>query len=207
MTPDRVRLEASCRLPTRWGAFRLHAFVEPASGAEHLALTLGDVSGGAPVLARVHSECITGEALSSLRCDCGEQLDAGLRQIGALGRGALLHLRQEGRGIGLANKIRAYALQDAGADTVEANLRLGLPADARDYAVAADMFRALGIARVRLMTNNPRKIGALERHGIAVVERVPLVVPVNEHNARYFETKSARLGHWVELAAGEQLVP
>ncbi len=196
--PTRVRLEASCRLPTPWGAFRLHGFVECATGAEHLALTLGDVSGDAPVLARVHSECLTGEALGSLRCDCGEQLEAALRRIGREGRGALLHLRQEGRGIGLVNKVRAYALQDAGADTVDANLRLGFPADARDYAVAAEMLRALGIARVRLMTNNPRKVEALGREGIAVDAREPLVAPANDHNAAYFAAKSLRLGHLLE---------
>jgi GTP cyclohydrolase II len=195
-----VRLAASCRLPTEWGVFDLHGFEETPSGREHVALTLGDVSDGAPVLARLHSECLTGDALSSLRCDCGPQLDTALAAIAAEGRGMLLYLRQEGRGIGLLNKIRAYRLQDEGADTVEANLRLGLAPDLRKYDIAAEMLVQLGVRSLRLMTNNPRKIEALEKAGITVVERVPLQIEPNPHNAGYLRTKRLRLGHL--LASG-----
>ena len=195
---DSLSLEASCRLPTPWGLFRLHGFAEPATGREHLALTFGDVDDGFPVLARVHSECLTGEVLGSQRCDCGAQLDAAMAAIAKAGRGVVLYLRQEGRGIGLLNKLRAYALQDEGADTVEANLQLGFGADLRDYRVAAEMLRALGIGAVRLMTNNPRKIEGLARHGIGVVERVPLVTEAGVHNAGYLQTKSNRMGHLLD---------
>ncbi len=190
-----VRLLASCELPTPWAQFRLHGFQEVGGEGEHLALTLGTVSDGAPVLARIHSECLTGDALFSRRCDCGAQLQAALEAIAAQGRGVLLYLRQEGRGIGLLNKIRAYSLQDEGADTVEANHRLGLPADLRDYGVAAEMFAQLGVRALRLMTNNPRKIDALVAGGIEVVERVPLLITPNPHNADYLRTKALRLGH------------
>jgi GTP cyclohydrolase II len=191
----KVRLVASCKLPTPWTTFALHGFEETASGREHVALTLGAVTDGAPVLARVHSECLTGDGLFSRRCDCGPQLEAALAAIAAEGRGVLLYLRQEGRGIGLLNKIRAYALQDAGADTVEANHRLGFDADTRDYGVAADMLRELGITSLRLMTNNPRKVHALEALGITIAERVPHLIEPNPHNAGYLRTKAQRLGH------------
>jgi len=190
-----VRLVASCRLPTPWATFALHGFEEIATGREHVALTLGTVDDGAPALTRVHSECLTGDALFSRRCDCGPQLEAALAAIAAEGRGVLLYLRQEGRGIGLLNKIRAYALQDEGADTVEANERLGFAADTRDYAVAAAMLHGLGIAALKLMTNNPRKVHALERYDIAITERVPHVIEPNPHNAGYLRTKAQRLGH------------
>ena len=186
---------ASCVLPTPWAQFTLHAFVEHATGKEHLAMTLGDIGNGAPVLARVHSECLTGDTLFSQRCDCGAQLEGALQRIAAEGRGILLYLRQEGRGIGLVNKIRAYRLQEAGADTVEANLQLGFHADARNYELCQPMFAQFGITRLRLMTNNPRKIDAMERLGIHVDERVPLLVNRNAFNNSYLNTKAAKLGH------------
>jgi GTP cyclohydrolase II len=190
---------ATCKLRTAWAEFDLHGYAERGSSREHVAMTLGAVAGGAPVLVRVHSECLTGDALFSRRCDCGAQLEAALRAIARAGRGALLYLRQEGRGIGLLNKIRAYRLQDEGADTVEANHLLGFEADLRDYGVAASMLEDLGIGSVRLLTNNPHKVEALRRHGIVVVERVPLVAGWNEHNARYRIAKAVRLGHLLPL--------
>ncbi|MBV8680590.1 MAG: GTP cyclohydrolase II [Aquitalea sp.] len=186
---------ASCKLPTPWGVFTMHGFEETDSRREHVVLTMGDVADGQPVLARLHSECLTGDALFSLRCDCGFQLEAALEAIAQEGRGALLYLRQEGRGIGLINKIRAYKLQDGGADTVEANEQLGFPADMRDFRVARHMLDALAIKSVRVMTNNPRKLETLKSAGIDVVERVPLMVGRNPHNDRYLDTKAAKLGH------------
>jgi len=186
----------SCRLPTAWGEFDLHGLVDPATGREHAVMSMGRLDDGEPVLTRLHSECLTGDALFSLKCDCGEQLQAGLQAIAAQGRGVLLYLRQEGRGIGLVNKIRAYALQQAGADTVEANRLLGLPDDARDYAVAADLLGRLGVKRVRLLTNNPAKVSALQGLGIEVTERVPHHMAPNPHNQGYLATKSQRMGHY-----------
>ena len=173
----------------------MHGFLDEASGKEHVALTMGDVADGQPVLGRLHSECLTGDALFSQRCDCGAQLEAALRAIASEGRGVLLYLRQEGRGIGLLNKIRAYALQDQGADTVEANERLGFAADQRDYAMCQPMLDHLGIRSVRLMTNNPRKLKALQGYGITLAERVPLFSGHNRHNAHYLATKADKLGH------------
>lgn len=190
-----VRHIDSCDLPTAWGTFRLHGFVDLRSGQEHVALTLGDVAGDAPVLARVHSECLTGDALFSRRCDCGAQLEAAMQRIVADGRGIILYLRQEGRGIGLINKIRAYHLQDAGADTVEANEALGFPADMRDYDVCAPMLAHFGVGGLRLMTNNPRKVEALGAAGVPVVERVGLTVGLNPANRHYLATKQSKLGH------------
>src|SRR5690606_8159070 len=181
---------AACRLPTPWAEFQLHAFVDPASGKEHLALVLGDVAGGEPVLARVHSECLTGDGLFSQRCDCGAQLETALRRIADEGRGIVLYLRQEGRGIGLVNKIRAYQLQDAGADTVEANERLGFPADMRRYDLCLPMLRYLGVGALRLMTNDPRKVDAMEKLGVAVSERLPIEVNRNPYNEGYLHTKA-----------------
>ncbi len=158
-------------------------------------LTMGDISDGEPVLARIHSECLTGDALFSLRCDCGNQLEAALKAISETGRGALFYLRQEGRGIGLLNKIRAYKLQDAGADTVEANEQLGFGADMRDYSILKPMLTHLQIGQVRLMTNNPRKLAALEEAGVQVTERIPLRTGCNPHNEKYLQTKGAKLGH------------
>ena len=185
----------ACNLPTPWATFRLHGFCEPATGKEHVAIVLGAVDDGAPVLARVHSECLTGDALFSRRCDCGAQLEEALRRIAEEGRGVVLYLRQEGRGIGLLNKIRAYQLQDAGADTVEANEALGFAADLRRYDLCRPMLDTLGIGTLRLMTNNPRKVAALTESGIAVSERVPLMVGDNPANWHYLATKQAKLGH------------
>ncbi len=186
---------AASKLPTPFAVFTMHGFLDEETGKEHVALTLGDVADGEPVLGRLHSECLTGDALFSLRCDCGAQLEAALRAIAAEGRGVLLYLRQEGRGIGLLNKIRAYELQDAGADTVEANERLGFGADQRDYAMCRPMLDHLGIREVKLMTNNPRKLKALETYGIRLAERVPLHSGLNPHNQRYLATKAGKLGH------------
>ncbi|WP_435104198.1 GTP cyclohydrolase II [Arhodomonas sp. AD133] len=186
----------AARLPTKWGEFVIHGFEEPGGGREHVALVMGDVDDGAPVLARVHSECLTGDALFSQRCDCGPQLEAALERIGRAGRGVIVYLRQEGRGIGLLNKIRAYAVQDReGADTVEANEALGFAADARDYTIAADMLRYLGVGAVRLLTNNPQKVEGLARAGVEVAERVTLQAGRNPHNHAYLETKAAKFGH------------
>ena len=186
----------TCRLPTHWGEFNLHGLVDARTGAEHAAMSLGRLDDGEPVLTRLHSECLTGDTLYSLKCDCGAQLEASLQAIADAGRGVVLYLRQEGRGIGLVNKIRAYALQQAGADTVEANRLLGLPDDARDYTVAAEMLRQLGVKQVRLLTNNPVKMEALQRLGIDVLERLPLHMPSNPHNQGYLNTKSRRMGHY-----------
>ena len=188
----------SCLLPTPWAQFTLHAFVEHSTGKEHLAMTLGDISNGEPVLARVHSECLTGDVLFSQRCDCGAQLEGALKKIADEGRGILLYLRQEGRGIGLVNKIRAYRLQEAGADTVEANLQLGFHADARNYELCKPMLAQFGIKSLRLMTNNPRKIDAMEKLGVTVSERVPLLVNRNAFNNSYLNTKEAKLGHMMQ---------
>ena len=188
----------SCLLPTPWAQFTLHAFVEHSTGKEHLAMTLGEISDGEPVLARVHSECLTGDVLFSQRCDCGAQLEGALKKIADEGRGILLYLRQEGRGIGLVNKIRAYRLQEAGADTVEANLQLGFHADARNYELCQPMLAQFGIKSLRLMTNNPRKIDAMEKLGVTVSERVPLLVNRNAFNNSYLNTKEAKLGHMMQ---------
>ncbi|QQD20028.1 GTP cyclohydrolase II [Spongiibacter nanhainus] len=190
-----VKFVESSQLPTPWGVFDIHGFEDAESGKEHVVLTLGDVSDGQPVLARVHSECLTGDALFSMRCDCGAQLQAALEKIAEEGRGVLFYLRQEGRGIGLMNKIRAYKLQDEGADTVEANEKLGFGADMRDYSLLKVMCEHLNIGKVRLMTNNPRKVKALTDQGVDVVERLPLQTGQNPHNAKYLATKSGKLGH------------
>lgn len=187
----------STRLPTAYGEFELHLF--GADDKDHLAMVFGDLSGDEPVLARVHSECLTGEVLGSLRCDCGEQLELSLQAISEAGRGVLIYLRQEGRGIGLRDKLRAYNLQDEGMDTVEANLALGHQADARDYDVAAKILDQLGVKRIALLTNNPNKIEELQRLGIDVAERVPLQGEVNSENARYLLTKAARMKHLLDL--------
>lgn len=173
----------------------MHGFEDTSNEKEHVVLTLGDVADGQPVLARVHSECLTGDALFSMRCDCGEQLHAALKAISEEGRGALLYLRQEGRGIGLLNKIKAYKLQDAGADTVEANEALGFGADQRDYAICKPMLDHLGINSLKLMTNNPRKVAAMEELGLDVTERIAIETPHNPHNQKYLATKAGKLGH------------
>ena len=189
-----MQLVAEARLPTEYGEFRLVGFEDTLSGAEHVALVMGDVT-PEPLLVRVHSECLTGDGFHSLRCDCGPQRDAAMQAIAAEGRGVLVYLRQEGRGIGLLNKIRAYHLQDGGADTVEANLQLGFPADARDFGIGAQMLHLLGARQLRVLTNNPRKLHSLGGFGLEVVERVPLHVGHNEHNTAYLNTKAAKLGH------------
>ncbi|MEM1112068.1 MAG: GTP cyclohydrolase II [Pseudomonadota bacterium] len=193
-----VRYVESSRLPTAWCEFEMHGFEDVEGNKEHIVLTLGDVGDGDPVLARVHSECLTGDALFSLRCDCGYQLQAALQAIAEEGRGAIFYLRQEGRGIGLLNKIRAYHLQDQGADTVEANEQLGFGADMRDYSILRPMFRHLGVSKVRLMTNNPRKVAALQEQGIDVVERIAVHSNSNPHNEKYLQTKAGKLGHMFE---------
>ncbi len=182
-------------LPTDYGTFRVLAYQSATSSEPDLALVLGDVQTDDPVIVRVHSECLTGDVLGSRRCDCGEQLDRALQHIGELGRGVLLYMRQEGRGIGLLNKLRAYHLQDQGLDTVEANEKLGFQPDQRDYTGAAFILKNLGITNIRLLTNNPRKVDALTHCGINVVERLPLVVDSVATNQRYLETKRAKLGH------------
>jgi len=190
-----VKFVASSKLPTPWGVFEMVGFDDETTGKEHVALVFGEVSGDTPVLARVHSECLTGDALFSLRCDCGFQLQEALKNIAQAGSGVLLYLRQEGRGIGLLNKIRAYNLQDGGADTVEANEALGFEADMRDYSMCQPMLEHLGIKAVRLMTNNPRKVKALSAFNVNVAERVPLQVGKNRHNEEYLATKMGKLGH------------
>ena len=189
---------ADARLPTSYGDFRIRVFHEESSGLDHVALTLGDMNGPDPVLVRVHSECLTGDAFGSLRCDCGAQLDAAMRQVHDVGWGCLVYLRQEGRGIGLHAKIQAYNLQDHGADTLDANLLLGHPADARDYGIASEILSTLGITGVCLLTNNPDKVAQLGQYGIDVVERMPLVVGVGNQNRRYLTTKVNRMGHEIE---------
>jgi GTP cyclohydrolase II len=200
-----VERYAESEVPTEYGPVRLVIFrtrgAVPVAGAppeEHTAVVFGALaalSDGEPVLARVHSECWTGEVLHSKKCDCREQLDQAMRLLEAEGRGVLVYLRQEGRGIGLGNKIRAYALQEEGADTIDANLVLGFVDDARTYDIAAAMLAALGVKSVRLITNNPRKVEGLEQHGIRVASRVPATTASNEHNAGYLEVKARRMGH------------
>lgn len=195
----RVDVYADAIVPTEYGLLRTMVFRErTAAGSEareHVALIYGEVAGRGDVLARVHSECWTGEVIHSLKCDCREQLDLALRRIVEAGRGVVLYLRQEGRGIGLGNKIRAYALQAQGLDTVEANRALGLPDDQREYGVAAAMLRELGVDSVALLTNNPAKVAGLQADGVRVSRRVPMAVTLNEYNADYLATKAARMGH------------
>jgi GTP cyclohydrolase II len=195
-----VEFVAASKLPTKHGEFDISVFQDPETEQEHIALSIGLITKeitntDAPILVRIHSECLTGDAFGSLRCDCGPQLNATLELIAQVGKGALLYLRQEGRGIGLPNKIRAYALQDQGHDTLDANLLLGLPADARTYEMCQVMLAHLGIQKVNLITNNPTKIEALTALGLDVVERTPLHVGENPHNAAYLETKQSRMRH------------
>jgi GTP cyclohydrolase II len=201
MTPEKIRLAelgeipSEAKLPTPHGEFKIRVFHEAETGMDHVVLTLGDMGGPDPVLVRMHSECLTGDVFGSMRCDCGAQLNAAMDMVRERGWGALLYLRQEGRGIGLHAKIQAYHLQDEGADTLDANLMLGLPADARDYRIAAEMLETMKINRVCLITNNPDKVEQLSDLGVDVVERMPLVVGVSEENRRYLETKALRMGH------------
>ena len=194
MIVSSARRVARAGLPTRYGAFEMFVYETP-EHKEHVALTLGAIDDGRPVLVRAHSECLTGDVLGSSRCDCGDQLADSLRFLQQQGRGILLYLRQEGRGIGLTKKISAYALQEQGLDTVEANLALGLPEDMRDYRAAAEMLLDLGVWRVRLLTNNPAKIEGLERYGVEVVERISLGMSPNPSNLRYLRTKREKMGH------------
>lgn len=189
-----LREGPSASLPTKFGMFRIKVFRDHHL-LEHAMIYLGDLGSGEPVLTRIHSECLTGDTLGSLRCDCGFQLEAALKKIAERGRGALLYMRQEGRGIGLFNKIEAYCLQDQGLDTVEANLRLGFPADGRTYGLCADMMRAMGFDQVILMTNNPAKIDDISKHGIKVVSREPLEYGENKFNENYLRTKERKMGH------------
>ena len=198
-----VSLMASSKLPTPWGIFTLVGFQEIASGKDHAALVMGDITTPEPVLGRIHSECLTGDALFSLRCDCGFQLQAAMQRIAEEKRGVLLYVRQEGRGIGLLNKIRAYELQDGGADTVDANVALGFAADMRDYTICADMLKLLGVQQLRLMTNNPRKLNAMEKMGIHIAERVPLQEGKNPYNEFYLATKAGKLGHLLQSNPGD----
>lgn len=190
-----IRKTAEARLPTRYGEFKSISYVD-IFGGQHLALVKGSVKGKA-VYVRVHSQCLTGDTLGSKRCDCGEQLDTALRTISKNG-GVLLYMQQEGRGIGLSNKIKAYALQDNGMDTVEANENLGFRADVRDYTIGAQILSDLGVARMKLLTNNPRKIEGLEKYSIHIVERVPIIIKPNKINARYMKTKKEKLGHMMD---------
>jgi len=190
-----VQRVAEAKLPTKFGEFTIMAYRSKVDPDEHVALVYGDVVSGDPVLARVHSECLTGDVFASLRCDCGQQLAMAMQAIVAEGKGVILYMRQEGRGIGLHNKLRAYALQDQGMDTVEANELLGFAADLRDYGIGAQILADIGLQSIRLLTNNPRKVVGLEGHGLKVVETVPIVAPPNTYNASYLKTKGAKLGH------------
>jgi 3,4-dihydroxy 2-butanone 4-phosphate synthase/GTP cyclohydrolase II len=203
-TEDLVERVAKTRLPTRHGEFTAYGYRSTIDGSEHLALVCGDISGEEPVLTRVHSECLTGDVFGSQRCDCGPQLDEALQEVVAAGRGVVVYLRgHEGRGIGLVAKLEAYALQDAGRDTVDANLDLGLPADARHYGAASQVLRDLGVTRVRLLTNNPDKAEALADFGLTVTDRVPLTPRPNPHNLRYLRTKRDRMGHQIPDLPGD----
>jgi 3,4-dihydroxy 2-butanone 4-phosphate synthase/GTP cyclohydrolase II len=194
-TESVVKRVAVAKLPTVYGDFQIHVFDNLIDKLEHVALVRGDIGDGQNVLVRVHSSCVTGDVLHSIRCDCGMQLDAAMQAIAAEGRGVLLYLNQEGRGIGLANKIRAYELQDEGFDTVEANERLGFKADQRDYGMGVQMLRELGVRSMRLLSNNPRKLVAIEGYGLSVSQWLPLEIPASDSTRRYLKTKKEKLGH------------
>ncbi len=198
-----VKEAARAKMPTRYGEFDVVAFESDVHDAPHLALVKGDIRTDEPVLVRVHSECLTGDVLGSLRCDCGPQLHAAMAQVEAEGRGIVLYMRQEGRGIGLTSKLQAYALQDQGLDTVEANHRLGFRADLRDYGVGAQILVYLGVRKMRLMTNNPKKIVGLSGYGLEVVERVPLELGFSRHNEKYMHTKKDKMGHILHFEGDE----
>ena len=195
-----VHKVAEAILPTKFGEFKAIAYKSEVDTDEHVALVMGDISGENPVLVRVHSQCLTGDAFGSLRCDCGEQLDMAMKEIAKEGRGVLLYMRQEGRGIGLHNKIRAYELQDKGLDTVEANVKLGFAPDLRDYGIGAQILADLGLHTIRLLTNNPKKVIGLEGYGLKVTETLPIVCTPNPYNIHYLETKEKKMGHTLGIA-------
>jgi 3,4-dihydroxy 2-butanone 4-phosphate synthase/GTP cyclohydrolase II len=194
-TEKLVERVVKVNMPTKYGDFKMYGFIDKLNGEHHVALVIGDICESETVLTRVHSECLTGDVLGSKRCDCGEQYDLAMKKIGEQGKGILLYMRQEGRGIGLINKLKAYSLQDKGLDTVEANLKLGFEADTRDYSIAAHILKDLGAKKLNLMTNNPRKINGLEAYGIEVVNRIPIQINYNEANEFYLKTKQEKLDH------------
>jgi 3,4-dihydroxy 2-butanone 4-phosphate synthase/GTP cyclohydrolase II len=201
-----VRRVSEARIPTQYGDFTAHVFASLLDGTEHLAFVRGDVAGKSDVLVRVHSECLTGDVFGSLRCDCGVQLDRALERVAREGEGVVVYLRgHEGRGIGLGHKLRAYALQDQGRDTVEANVELGFPADSREYGIGSQILVDLGVTTMRLMTNNPAKYGGIEGYGLEIVERVPMRTEPNEENIAYLRAKQEKLGHLLEIAPDEEL--